>query len=49
MINDALKIYPPHSPSESFVLQVYEKYRNREENIFGEYGIQKSEKVEINL
>ena len=35
--------------SENFVLQVYEKYRNREENIFGEYGIQKSEKAEINL
>ncbi len=49
MIDDALKIYPPHTPSENFVLQVYEKYRNREENIFGEYGIQKSEKVEINL
>jgi len=49
MIDNALKSYPPNTLVEAFVLQVYEKYRNREENIFGGYGIYTKEEVELKL
>ena len=49
MIDNAIKSCPPNTPVEAFVLQVYEKYRNREENIFGGYGIYTKEEIELEL
>ncbi len=49
MIDAALEECPPRTESEHFVLDVYQKYKNGEENIFGECGVNSHTEINIKL
>lgn len=48
-IDAALEECPPRTESEHFVLDVYQKYKNGEENIFGECGVNSHTEIKIKL
>lgn len=49
MIDAALEERPPQTESEHFVLDVYQKYKKGEENIFGECGVNSHTEIKIKL
>lgn len=48
-IDAALEELIPRTESEHFVLDVYQKYKNGEENIFGECGVNSHTEIKIKL
>ena len=48
-IDSALKNHPPKTDSEKFILEVYQKYKSGEKNIYGEKGMNSPTEIKLEL